>query len=128
VRYLLDTSILIPFRDGDDLIAKFVDGLGEAIFASVVSQVELEGGVYRDVSTAQFRRVGLAQLLRGVQVLPLTRHEAKVYGQIVAQVGYSRRKILDRMIAAQALVAEATLVTLNPEDFADIPNLKVHSL
>jgi tRNA(fMet)-specific endonuclease VapC len=128
VRYLLDTSILIPFRDGDELIANVVDSLGESIFASVVSQVELEGGVHRDVSTAQFRQAGLTQLLRSVQVLPFTRHEAKVYGQIVAQAGYSRRKILDRMIAAQALVAEATLVTLNPEDFADVPDLKVHSL
>jgi tRNA(fMet)-specific endonuclease VapC len=128
VRYLLDTSILIPFRDGDELIANIVESLGESIFASVVSQVELEGGVHRDVSTAQFRQAGLTQLLRSVQVLPFTRHEAKVYGQIVALAGYSRRKILDRMIAAQALVAEATLVTLNPEDFADVPDLKVHSL
>jgi tRNA(fMet)-specific endonuclease VapC len=128
VRYLLDTSVLIPFRDGDASIAEFVDSLGEAIFMSVVSQVELEGGVYRDASTAEFRQVGLTQLLRGIQVLAFTRNEAKTYGQIVAEAGYSRRKILDRMIAAQALVAKATLVTLNPEDFADIPDLKVHTL
>jgi tRNA(fMet)-specific endonuclease VapC len=128
VRYLLDTSVLIPFRDGDESIAEFVDSLGEMIFMSVVSQVELEGGVYRDVSTADFRKTGLVQLLRAIQVLPFSRHEAQAYGQIVANAGYSRRKILDRMIAAQALVADATLVTLNPQDFDDIPALKVHTL
>jgi predicted nucleic acid-binding protein len=40
----------------------------------------------------------------------------------VASAGYSRRKLLDRMIAAQALVHRATLVTFNP-DFSDVPGL-----
>ena len=37
--------------------------------------------------------------------------------------GYSRRKLLDRMIAAQALAHRATLVTMNADDFADVPGL-----
>ena len=32
-------------------------------------------------------------------------------------------KLLDRMIAAQALVHRASLVTFNPDDFSDIPGL-----
>jgi predicted nucleic acid-binding protein len=40
---------------------------------------------------------------------------------IVEAAGYSRRKLLDRMIAAQALVHRATLVTQNPNDFQDVP-------
>jgi tRNA(fMet)-specific endonuclease VapC len=121
----LDTSVLIPLRDGDPRLIAFVETLGENIFASVISEVELEGGVYRDPATAQERRAGLNQIFRGIQVLPFTRLEAKIYGEIVAQAGYSRRKILDRMIAAQALVAGAILVTLNPQDFEDVPNLEV---
>ena len=39
--------------------------------------------------------------------------------------GYSRRKLLDRMIAAQALIHRATLVTRNPDDFRDIPGLRL---
>jgi predicted nucleic acid-binding protein len=33
--------------------------------------------------------------------------------------------LLDRMIAAHALVHRATLVTMNPDDFGDIPGLHV---
>jgi predicted nucleic acid-binding protein len=50
---------------------------------------------------------------------------ADAYGTIVAHAGYSRRKLLDRMIAAQALVHRATLVTMNPDDFADVAGLTV---
>jgi hypothetical protein len=39
----------------------------------------------------------------------------------------SRRKLLDRMIAAQALVHRATLVTLNASDFRDVPGLELLS-
>jgi tRNA(fMet)-specific endonuclease VapC len=48
---------------------------------------------------------------------------ADAYAEILAAAGYSRRKLLDRMIAAQALVHKATLVTMNPPDFADVAGL-----
>jgi tRNA(fMet)-specific endonuclease VapC len=44
-------------------------------------------------------------------------------GGMVASAGYSRRKLIDRMIAAQALVHRATLITFNPDDFSGIPGL-----
>jgi tRNA(fMet)-specific endonuclease VapC len=128
VRYLIDTSILIPLRDSDREIADFVESLGDDIFASIVSQVELEGGVYRHPIHTLNRRRNLDKMMMGIQLLSFSKADAKAYGQIVAAAGYSRRKILDLMIAAQALVAEATLVTLNPQDFTDIPDLKVRTL
>lgn len=45
------------------------------------------------------------------------------YRAIVEVAGSSRRKILDPMIAAQALVHRAALVTRNAADFQDIPGL-----
>ena len=50
---------------------------------------------------------------------------ADAYRAIVEAAGYSRRKLLDRMIAAQALTHQATLVTLNPDDFTDVPGLRL---
>jgi tRNA(fMet)-specific endonuclease VapC len=52
---------------------------------------------------------------------------ADAYGSIVAHSGYSRPKLIDRMIAAQALVHRATLVTFNADDFRDIPGLQLES-
>jgi predicted nucleic acid-binding protein len=45
------------------------------------------------------------------------------FGAILESAGYSRRKLLDRMIAAQAIVHRSTLITLSREDFSDIPGL-----
>jgi tRNA(fMet)-specific endonuclease VapC len=42
---------------------------------------------------------------------------------IVAQAGYSRPKVLDRMIAARP--SFISLVTMNAADYADIPKLSL---
>ena len=39
--------------------------------------------------------------------------------------GFSRRLVVDRMIAATALANDLSLATLNPRDFRDIPGLKI---
>ena len=51
--------------------------------------------------------------------------EVAAYGKIVAILGYSRRMIIDRMIAATALIQGAVLLTANPRDFRNIPDLKI---
>ena len=69
------------------------------------------------------RRARLDAMLRAIPALAFDDLAAETYGTIVASAGYSRRKLLDRMIAAQALVHRATLVTSNPDDFSDVPGL-----
>jgi tRNA(fMet)-specific endonuclease VapC len=44
---------------------------------------------------------------------------------VVTQAGHCRRKLLDRMIAAQAIVRRASLATMNADDDADIPELSL---
>ena len=123
--YLLDTSIAIGLRDDDPAIVARAKALGPGLVLSIVTRVELEGGVYRDPLNADIRRRRLDILLAALPVLPFDADAAEAYGAIVREAGYSRRKLLDRMIAAQAIVNDATLVTLNPVDFADIPGLKL---
>lgn len=121
--YLLDTNVAIHLRDGDPTITAKVAALDDAILLSIVTRVELEGGVYCDAADASARRVRLDTLLSAIPVLAFDDAAADAYAAIVARAGYSRRKLLDRMIAAHAIVHRATLVTMNAADFSDIPGL-----
>jgi predicted nucleic acid-binding protein len=125
--YLLDTNVAIHLRDGDEAVTSQVAALEGAILLSVISRVALEGGVYRDPAQAGIRRPRLDAVLAALPVLAFDDTAADAYRQIVEAVGYSRRKPLDRMIAAQALVHRATLVTLNASDFRDVPGLELLS-
>lgn len=123
--YVLDTNVAIHLRDGSARIADRIAALDDAILISIVTRVELEGGIHRERSDAPLRRARLDALLSAIPTLAFDDESADAYRAIVAQAGYSRRKLLDRMIAAQALVHRATLVTMNPDDFADILGLEL---
>ncbi|MBU6367636.1 MAG: type II toxin-antitoxin system VapC family toxin [Gemmatimonadetes bacterium] len=121
--YLLDTNVVIHLRDGDRAVVDRVATLDGAVLMSIITRVEVEGGVHREPAYAALRRARLDVILGAIPTLAFDAPAADAYGAIVAQAGYSRRKLLDRMIAAQALVHRATLVTRNVQDFADVPGL-----
>lgn len=121
--FLLDTDVAIHLRDGDLDVTNKIAALDDAVLMSIVTRVELEGGVYREPAHAAIRRARLDAILAAVPTLAFDDVAAEAYGAIVASAGYSRRKLLDRMIAAQALVHRATLITRNAGDYADIPEL-----
>jgi predicted nucleic acid-binding protein len=125
VPFLLDTDVAIHLRDGDPSITRNVAALQDAVLMSIVTRVELEGGVYRDAANSAIRRARLDAMLAAIPAIAFDDAAAAAYGAIVAHAGYSRRKLLDRMIAAQALVHHATVVTLNAGDYADVPNLSL---
>ena len=125
--FLIDTNVAIHLRDGDPEIARRVGALDDAIVMSIITRVELEGGVHRSPADAPQRRIRLDTLLSAIPVLAFDDAAARAYGVIVAQTGYSRRKLPDRMIAAQALVHRATLVTMNADDFSDIAGLELRA-
>ena len=125
--YLLDTNVAIHLRDGDVAITDRVAALDGAVLLSVITRVELEGGVAREPAFAALRRARLDTMLAAIPTLAFDARAADAYGQILAHAGYSRRKLLDRMIAAQALVHRAAIVTRNAGDFTDVPGLTVLS-
>jgi predicted nucleic acid-binding protein len=121
--FLVDTDVAIHLRDGTAAVTERVASLGDTVLMSMITRVELEGGVYRDPTLIAVRRARLEMMLRAIPVLAFDDAAAEAYARIVAGAGYSRRKLLDRMIAAQAMVHRATLVTMNGSDYADIPGL-----
>ncbi len=121
--FLLDTDVAIHLRDGDSVVTEKVGALDGAVLMSIITRVELEGGVYREPAYAQIKRARLDAILAAVPTIAFDNAAAEAYGAIVASAGYSRRKLLDRMIAAQALVHRASLVTMNTDDYSDIPGL-----
>jgi tRNA(fMet)-specific endonuclease VapC len=122
---LLDTSIAIHLRDETAGFGDQIAGLTSHAFLSAISRVELEGGVSAVPELALLRRAKLDLLLMNIDVIEFTNEMAEIYGRIVQQSGYSRRKIIDRMIASTALVHDLTLITANGDDFADIQDLRL---
>lgn len=120
---MLDTNVAIHLRDRDEETLDKVAVLGDAVILSVVTRIELEGGVQREPEKAFLRLPALQAMLDALPVVAFDDQAAEAYRQILAVAGYSRRKVLDRMIAAQALVHRATLITRNADDFRDVPGL-----
>lgn len=123
--YLLDTNIAIRIRDGDDETLTRVEVLEGDICISVVTRVELEGGIWRNPDDVIVARQRLDALFATLRCVAFDETAADEYRRIIEASGFSRLRIIDRMIASQALALDATLITLNGKDFTDIPGLKL---
>jgi tRNA(fMet)-specific endonuclease VapC len=121
----IDTNVAIDLRDHSTEVGLRLQAITPSPVISLVSLIELEAGVERDQMLAVRRRDLLNIMLRAVEVAMLTREDVATYGRLVAALGFNRRLVLDRLIAAQSLNRGAALVTANAEDFADIPGLKL---
>ena len=122
---LLDTGVFIALRDADTPLDEALQSLDEIPAMSLVSRVELEGGVVAKPALIARRRAALDLLLAALPVLDFDEICADAYRTIVEACGFSRPWTIDRMIAATALVHDLTLVTTNPRDFRDVPGLSI---
>jgi tRNA(fMet)-specific endonuclease VapC len=125
LRILFDTSVAIAFRDGAPAIMERAERLSSIALLSTLSVVELEAGVAKGMAGWEHRREALDEMYGFLDVLPFGMGEATRYSVIISEIGFSRPLFIDRLIAAQALVAGALVATLNPRDFRRIPGLQV---
>jgi predicted nucleic acid-binding protein len=95
------------------------------LYISAVTRIELENGVWRDPAWAEEKRHRLAAVLEQVTTLDFSSPQIAAYGSIIAAAGFSKRKMVDRMTAATAIVADLPLVTFNGRDFRDVPGLQL---
>ena len=125
--YLVDTDIIIYYLAGVYSAEQLVSRLfSHGIAISVVSYMEVMEGIVGDpvvrVTQPQFMT-----LVQGSLLLDVTRAEAGRCAHIRATLRQQGRRVrprvLDLMIAATAIEHNMTLVTNNPGDYDDIPDL-----
>lgn len=122
---LIDTNIAIHMRDRNPMVLDRVDALAEVPKLSIISRIELEGGVFAQPHLSSLRRAGVDVLLAHHEFLEFDSACADIYRSIIETCGFSRPRTLDRMIAATAIVHDLTLITFNGGDFRTIPDLKL---
>ncbi len=128
--YLIDTSLWIAIERGK-LSAADIHAITKQapIFLSPVNLAEIRFGIelmtdakQKQRATATFRR------MRRKPVLRITAETAEVFGVLAARLAKLGRghdfRVQDLWLAAQAVQQKFTLLTCNPKDFEDVPNLK----
>lgn len=102
----------------------------EPVFVSVISLGELAFGVESCPDPA--KRIARTRYLRALEKRPtvdVTASTAAAFGLLAAfmkQIGRSpRTRVNDLWLAAQAIENDFPLLTLNVQDFAGLPGLKV---
>ncbi len=125
--WLLDTSVAILLRDADSAVDERIAGLERVPTLSIVTLIELEGGIHARPDLAARRRMAVDALVKTLGVVDFDAACAAAYRGILEAAGFSRRKIIDRMIAATALAHGFSLITLNGQDFRDIPGLHLET-
>ncbi|MGN6375547.1 MAG: PIN domain-containing protein [Sphingomonas sp.] len=122
---LIDTNVAIHLRDGSAEVGRRLAELGTQPLLSVVSRAELDGGVAARPGLADYLRRANAAILANLTILDFDQRCADAYRDLVEAVGYSRSRVIDRMIAATAIAHRLTLITINGDDFRDIPGLSL---
>ena len=131
---ILDSCIWVALASGDLDNQAVIDAAGNAeVYTSVISLGELTFGVEAcaDPGERALRAAFLRQIERR-PTLRVSRHTAAAFGVLAAAVKQSGRsprpRYNDLWIAAQAIEHGHTLLTLNINDFAGLPGLRLATM
>ena len=121
--YLLDASVVFAAACGEQAtLARLARLEGADVATSAIVWSEL-------MAAAPEKDRRLAENLRligeTIDILPFDHAAATAYGQLLHELEPKRRRVLDRMVAAQARALRRRLVTLVPADYKDIRGLTV---
>jgi predicted nucleic acid-binding protein len=121
----LDTSILVDSLTGARLSLAALHSLierGDEILLSSFVLDEWLRGPRTPIEIANQQR-----LFPAATAVPFTTEDAALSVDIYRSLGRARSREIDIAIAAIAIHHDAALWTLNVDDFADIPGLRLHS-
>ncbi|WP_128255755.1 type II toxin-antitoxin system VapC family toxin [Falsirhodobacter deserti] len=122
--FILDTNVISAARRPErapHIAAWLARQPEDRLFLSVITLGEIARGIGlqqpRNPEFAHDLRVWLDRTLTlfSDRILPFTAEDARLWGQLSARIGHDGA---DLMIAATALVHDATVVTGNVDDFA----------
>lgn len=122
-RYLLDATVVFATASGEvATLARLAKlSIGDVAIPAIVHAELLGAAATAGRNPRLAENIGL--LCQNVDILPFDRKAAEAYGLLLQKVEPKRRRMLDRCVAAQAIATGLTLVTLAPDDFADLPGL-----
>lgn len=125
-RYLLDATTVFAAVSGEMATLAKLSRLpiGDVAISAIVYG-ELLNGLTGGKSARVMENVAL--FTQNVDILAFDRKAAETFGEMLRRIEPRRRRMLDRMVAAQAIAGGFILVTLAPDDFADLPGLKLES-
>ncbi|QGM97013.1 PIN domain-containing protein [Methylocystis parvus] len=130
-RYLLDATIVFAAASGElATLAKLSRlSIGDVAISAIVYSELLSGMSGAALAGGKSARLieNVTLVAQNVDILPYDRKAAEIFGELLRRIEPKRRRMLDRMVAAQAIAGGMTLVTLAPDDFSDIPGLKLES-
>ncbi len=122
---LLDTSVLVEALTGPrDLLDALIESVGRGERLGIPALVLYE---YLRGPRSAAEIAHQEALFPADAALPFRAVEAVVASRLYREVARARQRALDIAIAATALTHEASLWTLNAQDFRDIPGLRLYA-
>ena len=121
--YLLDATVVFAAACGEQAtLARLAQlEVADVATSAIVWSELMAAAPGKDRRLAENLRL----IAETIDLLPFDRASADAYGALMRELEPKRRRVLDRMVAAQALALGRTLVTLNQADVSDIRGLTV---